>query len=113
MDPGTHHSNARHDQRQLGKGASGANREAESTDAPQRADYLVVAMKRGKAEKVYREIDWPLLVMFVGLFVVVAGLERAVLTPDIIAAVGRLHLGSLPILAVATAALSNLVSNVP
>jgi Na+/H+ antiporter NhaD/arsenite permease-like protein len=74
---------------------------------------LLLFTRRVKAEKVYREIDWPLLVMFVGLFIVVAGLESAVLTPDIIAAVGRLHLGSVPILSVATAALSNLVSNVP
>jgi hypothetical protein len=29
-----------------GKGASGANREAESTDAPVRADCFAVAMKR-------------------------------------------------------------------
>jgi hypothetical protein len=29
-----------------GKGTSGANREAESTDAPERGDYLVVVMKR-------------------------------------------------------------------
>jgi Na+/H+ antiporter NhaD/arsenite permease-like protein len=50
--------------------------------------------------------------MFVGLFIV-AGLESAVLTPDVIAAVERLHLGSIPILSVATAGLSNLVSNVP
>ena len=42
-----------------------------------------------KPEKVYREIDWPLLLMFAGLFVVVAGFEKAVLTPDAIAAVGR------------------------
>src|SRR5258708_4275668 len=74
---------------------------------------LLLFTRRVKAEKVYREIDWPLLVMFVGLFIVVAGLEGAVLTPDVIAAVGRLHLGSVPILSVATAGLSNLVSNVP
>jgi Na+/H+ antiporter NhaD/arsenite permease-like protein len=74
---------------------------------------LLLFTRRVKADKVYREIDWPLLVMFVGLFIVVAGVESAVLTPDIIAAVGRLHLGSVPILSVATAALSNLVSNVP
>jgi Na+/H+ antiporter NhaD/arsenite permease-like protein len=74
---------------------------------------LLLFTRRVRAEKVYREIDWPLLVMFVGLFVVVAGLETAVLTPDLIAAVGRLHLGSVPILSVATAGLSNLVSNVP
>jgi|SRR5579883_2628460 uncharacterized protein (DUF849 family) len=32
--------------------------------------------------------------MFVGLFIVVSGLENAVLTADIISAVGRLHLES-------------------
>lgn len=74
---------------------------------------LLLFTRRVKAEKVYREIDWPLLVMFVGLFIVVAGLETAVLTPEIIAAVGKLHLGSVPVLSVVTAGLSNLVSNVP
>jgi Na+/H+ antiporter NhaD/arsenite permease-like protein len=74
---------------------------------------LLLFTRRVKAEKVYREIDWPLLVMFVGLFIVVAGLETAALTPDLVAAVGRLHLGSVPILSVVTAGLSNLVSNVP
>jgi len=51
--------------------------------------------------------------MFAGLFVVVAGFERAVLTPDMIAAVGQLDLTSVPVLATVTAVLSNLVSNVP
>jgi Na+/H+ antiporter NhaD/arsenite permease-like protein len=74
---------------------------------------LLLFTRRVKAEKVYREIDWPLLVMFVGLFIVVAGLESAVLTPETIAAVGQLHLESVPILSVVTAGLSNLVSNVP
>jgi Na+/H+ antiporter NhaD/arsenite permease-like protein len=74
---------------------------------------VLLFTRRVKAEKVYREIDWPLLVMFVGLFIVVAGVESAVLTPDVIAAVGRLHLGSVPILSIVTAGLSNLVSNVP
>src|SRR5262249_43562958 len=74
---------------------------------------LLLFTRSIKAEKVYREIDWPLLVMFVGLFIVVAGLEMAAVTPDVITAVGRLHLGSVPVLSVATAALSNLVSNVP
>jgi Na+/H+ antiporter NhaD/arsenite permease-like protein len=74
---------------------------------------LLLFTRRVKADKVYREIDWPLLVMFVGLFVVVAGLETAVLTPEAIAAVGQLHLGSIPVLSAVTAGLSNLVSNVP
>jgi Na+/H+ antiporter NhaD/arsenite permease-like protein len=66
-----------------------------------------------KADKVYREIDWPLLLMFVGLFIVVTGLETAVLTPETVAAISRLDLASVPILSAITAGLSNLVSNVP
>lgn len=66
-----------------------------------------------KAEKVYREIDWPLLLMFVGLFIVVTGLETAVLTPETVAALGSLNLENVPALSVVTAGLSNLVSNVP
>jgi Na+/H+ antiporter NhaD/arsenite permease-like protein len=66
-----------------------------------------------KSERIYREVDWPLLLMFAGLFVVVAGFERALLTPDIVARVGRLHLDAVPALSLVTAILSNLVSNVP
>jgi Na+/H+ antiporter NhaD/arsenite permease-like protein len=51
--------------------------------------------------------------MFMGLFIVVGGFEKAVLTPDAIAAVGSLHLDQLRVLSVVTAVLSNLVSNVP
>ena len=69
--------------------------------------------RRIKAHKVYMEIDWPLLVMFTGLFVVVAGFERVALTPGVIAGVARQHLGNTGVLSLVTAALSNLVSNVP
>lgn len=68
---------------------------------------------RVKAVKVYREVDWPLLVMFAGLFIVVAGFEKAVLTPPTLAAVHRLPLDDVAFLTVFTALLSNLVSNVP
>jgi Na+/H+ antiporter NhaD/arsenite permease-like protein len=66
-----------------------------------------------KSTKVYFEIDWPLLVMFAGLFVVVAGFEKTLLSPAAIAAVRRLHLEQIPVLTAVTAMLSNLVSNVP
>ena len=74
--------------------------------------YLLLT-RRVKPEKVYIEIDWPLLVMFVGLFVVVAGLEKVAITPDISAAISRQHLGNTAILAGVTAVMSNIVSNVP
>jgi Na+/H+ antiporter NhaD/arsenite permease-like protein len=74
---------------------------------------LLLLTRSIKAVKVYLQIDWPLLLMFVGLFIVIAGVERAVLSPQAIAAIGRMHLASMPMLAIVTAALSNLVSNVP
>nr|WP_283949825.1 anion transporter [Limobrevibacterium gyesilva] len=74
------------------------------------AGALLLPSRRVKVHRMYDEIDWTLLLMFAGLFVVVAGLEHRVLTPDL---VGRIHLGSMPLLALVTAALSNIVSNVP
>jgi Na+/H+ antiporter NhaD/arsenite permease-like protein len=66
-----------------------------------------------KSRKIYGEIDWPLLLMFAGLFAVVAGFERAVLSPDLVAGLTRGWLDRTGRLSVVTALLSNLVSNVP
>lgn len=74
---------------------------------------LLLLLGRVRPEKVWREVDWPLLAMFAGLFVVVAGFERSVLSPEVLASVRGLGLGDPARLALATAALSNLVSNVP
>jgi len=74
---------------------------------------ILLITRRVKSEKVYRLIDWPLLLMFMGLFVVVAGFEKAALTPDLVRAITSLHLDQLPMLSLVTAVLSNLVSNVP
>ena len=61
----------------------------------------------------YRDLDWPLLLMFAGLFIVVAGFEKSLLSPSVIAAVARLHLERIAVLSGVTAVLSNIVSNVP
>jgi Na+/H+ antiporter NhaD/arsenite permease-like protein len=74
--------------------------------------YLLLT-RRVRPVKVYALIDWPLLVMFAGLFVVVAALEQAVLGPRAIAAISGLDLSNVPVLALLTAVLSQLVSNVP
>jgi Na+/H+ antiporter NhaD/arsenite permease-like protein len=74
---------------------------------------LLLFTRRVKIERIYREIDWPLLVMFIGLFIVVGGLEKTVLTPDVIRAVARLHLENVTLLSAVTAGLSNLIGNVP
>jgi Na+/H+ antiporter NhaD/arsenite permease-like protein len=74
---------------------------------------LLLLTRRVKSSRVYPEIDWSLLLMFAGLFIIVAGAEHALLGPDVIAAVGRLHLEQAPVLSAVVAVLSNLVSNVP
>jgi len=74
---------------------------------------LLLLTRRVKSARVYAEIDWSLLLMFAGLFIIVAGAERQWLTPAIIADVARLHLADVPVLSLVTAVLSNLVSNVP
>jgi Na+/H+ antiporter NhaD/arsenite permease-like protein len=77
------------------------------------AGGLSLLTRAVKSRKIYGEIDWPLLLMFAGLFAVVAGFEKAVLSRRLVAELtgGRLdHTGTL---SVATAFLSNLVSNVP
>ena len=74
---------------------------------------LLLLTRRVKSRRVYAEVDWSLLLMFAGLFIIVAGAQHALLSPDIIAAVGRLHLDQVPVLTAVTAVLSNLVSNVP
>jgi len=74
--------------------------------------WLLVT-RRVRPEKIYRDIDWTLLVLFIGLFVVVAGLETTGVDRDIFAALRPWHLERALPLAIATTALSNVVSNVP
>lgn len=77
------------------------------------AGAVLLLSRRVKIQKIYDEIDWTLLLMFAGLFIVVAGFERTVLTPGLLAAIGGTQLASAPMLSLVTAALSNIVSNVP
>jgi len=77
------------------------------------AGALLLLTRRVKPEKVYREIDWSLLVMFIGLFIVIAGIEKTSLPGDLFAAAGRFHLERVWPMSIFTALLSNLFSNVP
>jgi Na+/H+ antiporter NhaD/arsenite permease-like protein len=74
---------------------------------------VLLVSRRVKVARIYREIDWTLLLMFAGLFVVVAGLEHAVLTAERVRALSVLPLERGWVLALVTAVLSNIVSNVP
>jgi Na+/H+ antiporter NhaD/arsenite permease-like protein len=74
---------------------------------------LMLITRTREPRLVYDEVDWGLLVFFVGLFLIVGGAERAGLTDDLFAIAGRLNLQNAGILTGVTALLSNLVSNVP
>jgi Na+/H+ antiporter NhaD/arsenite permease-like protein len=66
-----------------------------------------------KPERVYREVEWSLLLMFTGLFVVVHGFEIHVAGRWSLAAWSPLREHPVTALSLAAAGLSNLVSNVP
>jgi Na+/H+ antiporter NhaD/arsenite permease-like protein len=74
---------------------------------------VLMLTRRIKPERVYRDIDWSLLLMFAGLFIVVAGMEKALLGPEALAYAGRLNLDDPAVMAAIAAVLSNIVSNVP
>lgn len=69
--------------------------------------------RRVNPDKVYREIDWALLVLFTGLFVVIGGVEASGLADQILDGAAAVGLYRPAVLTVVTAILSNLVSNMP
>jgi Na+/H+ antiporter NhaD/arsenite permease-like protein len=69
--------------------------------------------RRVKPEKVYHEIDFSLLILFVGLFIVIAGIEKTSLSSNAVAFATGFGLDRPGILSTFAAVLSNLVSNVP
>src|SRR5216684_2163025 len=62
---------------------------------------------------VYDEVDWGLLVFFIGLFIIVGGAERAGLTENLLRPLAAWNLHRIWIYASVTAVFSNIVSNVP
>ena len=74
---------------------------------------ILLFTRRIKPHRIYRELDGPLLILFVGLFIVVAGAEKALLTPERVAMAKSLGLDAPWRLSLFVTALSNVVSNVP
>jgi Na+/H+ antiporter NhaD/arsenite permease-like protein len=77
------------------------------------AAALALLTRRIKPQRVYQLIDWTLLLMFAGLFVVVAGVETTGIQNEVLKIGGARNLAHPVTLAIVVAALSNLVSNVP
>ena len=69
--------------------------------------------RRTLPQSIYEQIDWTLLVMFAGLFIVVRGAESTQLLNELVQTAGPDRLRNIALLSAIAAALSNLVSNVP
>jgi Na+/H+ antiporter NhaD/arsenite permease-like protein len=74
---------------------------------------LLLVRRSVHPEEIYKEIDWPLLVFFIGLFLIVGAAEQAGIAQQMLALAERMNLHNPWIFAGVVALLSNVVSNVP
>jgi Na+/H+ antiporter NhaD/arsenite permease-like protein len=74
---------------------------------------ILLFTRRVKPERVFTEVDWPLLMMFGGLFVIVAGVETTPFFKALPGLATHLSLSNVGVLSGLSAILSNVVSNVP
>lgn len=69
--------------------------------------------RRISPNKIYISVDFNLLVIFTGLFVIVGGVERAGLMQWLLGRIAFMDFGNMAVFGVVTAILSNIFSNVP
>ncbi len=74
---------------------------------------LVLVQRHRSPKAIYGDIDWSLLVLFLGLFLIIGGAEQAGISGQLLAAAERLNLHNSVIFTTVVAVLSNIVSNVP
>ncbi len=74
---------------------------------------LLLITRTVEPRQVYDEVDWGLLVFFIGLFVIVGGADRAGLTATLLGPAAAWNVHRLGVFVPATAVLCNIVSNVP
>ena len=74
---------------------------------------IMLITRTREPQHVYDEVNWDVLVFFVGLFVIVGGAENSGLTKDLFSLAEGWNLHRSGVFTLVTAALSNVVSNVP
>lgn len=74
---------------------------------------MMLVTRTTDPRKLYQEVDWGLLVFFVGLFLIVGGAEKTGLVAQLLRLAEHWNLRHLAVFTVVTSLLSNLVSNVP
>lgn len=74
---------------------------------------LLLIRRSEEPKKIYEDVDWALLLFFLGLFLIVGGAGAAGVTGGLADAAKRLNLHQPVLFAAVVALLSNIVSNVP
>jgi Na+/H+ antiporter NhaD/arsenite permease-like protein len=74
---------------------------------------LLLITRTLEPQKLYKEVDWGLLVFFVGLFLIVGGAENAGITNKLLEVAHHWNLQNMGVFTITVAALCNVVNNVP
>jgi Na+/H+ antiporter NhaD/arsenite permease-like protein len=74
---------------------------------------LLLVRRTRDPKDIYDDVDWSLLVLFLGLFLIVGGAEQVGITSELLRTAERLNLHQSLIFASMVVLLSNIVSNVP
>ena len=74
---------------------------------------LLLVQRRHKPSAIYGDVDWSLLMLFLGLFLIIGGAEQAGITQQLLGAAERLNLHNVGVFTAIVTLLSNIVSNVP
>ena len=77
------------------------------------AASVLLVTRRLHPDRVFREIDWSLLVLFSGLFIIMDGLTRTSLFQLVMSFFSNIAYSSDALFGISAAILSNIVSNVP
>ena len=74
---------------------------------------LVLVQRHRSPRIIYADIEWSLLMLFLGLFLIIGGAEQAGITTALLDTAERLNLHNTAIFTAVVTLLSNVVSNVP
>lgn len=74
---------------------------------------LLLMQRHHPPKAIYEDVDWSLLMLFLGLFLILGGAEQAGITQQLLGVAERLNLRNHLIFAAVVTLLSNIVSNVP
>jgi Na+/H+ antiporter NhaD/arsenite permease-like protein len=74
---------------------------------------LLLVQRHRSPKMIYGDIDWSLLVLFLGLFLIIGGAEQVGISQELLGAAERLNLHNTAIFTTVVTVLSNVVSNVP